>query len=166
MNKKIPTHEKRNLLLSRAQEHIASLMVGNAAYVPEYDLLEHLFGKNTRQATRIIAEEFVTRFGETSGTVDLLTKRLSPPGRAGTWAELEERIAGICRADNCPWSTRHPDEQPDVSGEELFFLRVKDVIGALPKRRNYKVPENKFARFQVQSATPSPWVLASSKKTS
>lgn len=139
MNKKLPTPEKRNLLLSRARALIESLDGGKA----EYGLLERLWGANTRQAARIIAEEFVTRFGEASGTVDLLTRRLSTPGRAGTWAELEERISKICWIDNCIWSTRHLDEQPDVPEEELFFLRVKDVIGALLKRRDYKVPEKK-----------------------
>jgi hypothetical protein len=146
MSKKIPTREKRNLLLSRARAQIESPMEVDAADVPEYDLLERLFGKNTRQAARIIAEEFVARFGEVSGTVDLLTKRLSPPGRAGTWGELEERMSKICWVDNCPWSIRHLNNQPDVPQEELFFLRVKDVIGALPKRRDYKISEKKSGK--------------------
>jgi hypothetical protein len=47
-SKKIPTPEKRNLLLSRARAQIESLMGVYAAYVPEYDLLERLLGKNTR----------------------------------------------------------------------------------------------------------------------
>ena len=143
MSKKIPTHEKRNLLLSRAKAQIESFTETAALYVPEYDLLERLFGKNTRQATRIIAEEFVARFGEVSGTVDMLTKRLSPSGRAGTWVELEERMSKICWVDNCPWSIRHLDKQPDVPEEELFFLRVQDVISALPKRRDYIILEKK-----------------------
>ena len=33
-------------------------------------------------------------------------------------------------------------------------------------KNNEKLRGFKFTRFQVQSATPSPWVLASSKKTS
>jgi hypothetical protein len=142
-SKKITTPEKRNLLLSRAKAQIESLMKVNATYVPEYDLLERLFGKNTRQAARIIAEEFVTRFGEVSGTVDSLTRRLSPSGRAGTWGELEERMSKICWVDSCPWSIRHLNNQPDVPEEESFFLRVKDVIGALPKRRDYKAAAKK-----------------------
>jgi hypothetical protein len=140
MDKKIPTPEKRNLLLNRARAHLESLMEGNAVYVPEYELLARLFGKNTRQATRIIAEEFVARFGEVSGTVDQLIRRLAPPGRARTWGELEERMSKMCWVDNCFW-IRHLKKQPDVPEQELFFLRVKDVIGALAKKRDYKVAE-------------------------
>ena len=142
MSKKAATPEKRNLLLARARAQLESLMEIHPLYVPEYALLERLFGKNTLQAARIIAEEFVARFGTVSGTVDALTRRLMAPGRAGTWAELDERISKICWVDNCPWSIRY-DEQPDVPEEEWFFLRVKDVIDALPKRRDYKVPEKK-----------------------
>lgn len=140
MSKKVATPEKRNLLLDRTRAQIEAMTEIDALYVPEHGLLERLFGKNTRQVARIIAEEFVAKFGEVSGTVDSLTKRLSPPGRAGTWAELEERMSKVCWVDNCAWSTRHL-EQPEVPEEELFFLRVMDVIGALPKRRDYKVPD-------------------------
>lgn len=142
MNKKLPTPEKRNLLLSKARALIKSLDGDKA----EYGLLERLWGANTRQAARIIAEEFVSRFGEVSGTVDLLTKRLSPPGRAGTWGELEERMSKICRIDNCPWSIRHLENQPDVPEEECFFLRVMNVIGALPKMRDYRPAEKKSGK--------------------
>lgn len=149
MNKKLPTPEKRNLLLSRARALIESLDGGQA----EYGLLERLWGANTRQAARIIAEEFVSRFGVVSGTVDLLTKRLSPPGRAGTWAELEERMSKICWIDNCPWSIRHLHAQPDVPEEEWFFLRVMNVIGALPKTRDYKKAEKKSGQ-KIDYGTP------------
>ena len=143
MSKKVATPEKRNLLLARAKAQIDPLMEINPLYVPEYSLLERLFGKNPLQAARIIAEEFVARFGTVSGTVDCLARRLSPSGRAKTWAALDERISKICWVDNCPWLIRH-DKQPDVPEEELFFIRVKDVIDALPKKRDYKAPEKKF----------------------
>jgi len=143
MNEKLTTPEKRNLLLPQAKTQIESMQETGPRYVPEYDLLERLFGQNPRQAARIIAEEFVARFGTVSGTVDHLARRLSAYGRAGTWAKLDEGISKICWVDNGAWSIRHLDKQPDVPEEELFFLRVKDVIDALPKRRDYKVPEKK-----------------------
>ena len=143
MSKKVATPEKRNLLLSRAKAQIASLAEDNALYVPEYELLERLFGKTTRQATRIIAEEFVARFGTISGTVDLLTKRLSLAGRAGTWAELAEKILAVCRHDKGYWEIVHLDEKRLDPEEELFFYRIIDVIDALPKRRDYKASEKK-----------------------
>ena len=145
MNKKIATPEKRNLLLSEAKTQIESMAEIYPDYVPEYDLLERLWGKNTLQAARIIAEEFVARFGTVSGTAGVLGRRLLPPGRAGTWANIEERISKICWVDNCSWSIKH-DPQPDIPEEELFFLRVYDVIGALQKKRDYQVPEDKLYR--------------------
>ena len=145
MNEKMTTPEKHNLLLARAKAQIESMREIDLRYAPEYDLLERLFGKNIRQAARIIAEEFVARFGTVSGTVDHLAKRLSPSGRAGTWAKLDERISKICWVDNCEWSIRH-ERQPDIPEEELFFLSVKDVIDALPKRRDYKAPENRTGK--------------------
>ena len=152
MNEKEATPEKRNLLLAMARAQIASIMEIHPLYVPEYTLLERLWGQTTRQAARIIAEEFVARFGTVSGTVDHLTKRLMTPDRAGTWAELDERISKICWVDNGPWLIRH-EEQPDVPEEEWFFLRVKDVIDALPKRRDYRIPENKSGK-KIDYGTP------------
>lgn len=143
MNKKVATPEKRNLLLNEAKAQLASLSKGSVSYVLEYDLLERLFGRNTRQAARIIAEEFVARFGTISGTVDLLTKLLSTPGRAGTWAELEGRILAICKNNKDIWEITHQDENRLDLDEELFFYRVIDVIDALPKRLDYKTPEKK-----------------------
>ena len=147
MNKKIATPEKRNLLLSRAKAQIESFTETDALYVPEYDLLERLFGKTTRQAARIIAEEFVARFGIIFGTTtDLLARRLSPSGKAGTWSELEERILVICRAEKSSWEIAHLDEDQIDPEEELFFYRVIDVIDALPKRRDYKASKKKIDR--------------------
>jgi hypothetical protein len=116
-------------------------------------LLECLWGINTRQAARIIAEEFVARFGEVSGTVQILTKRLSPPGRAGTWGELEERMSKICRIDNCTWSIRRLENQPDVPEEERFFLRIMNIIAALPKTRDYRPAEKKSGK-KIAYGTP------------
>lgn len=120
-----------------------SMAESDAFYVPEYDLLERLFGKNTRQAARILAEEFVARFGTVSGTVHLLTKRLSLSGKAGTWAELGERILAVCKQDKDSWEIAHLTEKRIDSEEELFFYRVLDLIDALPKRRDYKASEKK-----------------------
>jgi hypothetical protein len=52
MNKKIATPEKRNLLLSRAKAQIESFTETDALYVPEYDLLERLFGKTEKPPGR------------------------------------------------------------------------------------------------------------------
>ena len=112
--------------------------------MPEYALMERLFGKNTIQAARIIAEEFVARFGTISGTVDLLTRRLMPSGRASTWADLEGRIFEICKWDMGAWEIAHLDEKLLNIEEELFLYRVVDVILALPKKRDYIRSENKI----------------------
>ena len=144
MEKNVSTPEKRNLLLAEAKAQIESFMQTDLGYVPEYELLERLLGKNTIQAARIIAEEFVARFGEISGTVDLLTRRLLPSDGGKTWSNLRERIFLICRADKSQWEIAHLDENLLDPEEELFFLRVYDVIDALPKRRDYKVSEEKI----------------------
>lgn len=151
MTEKVATPKKRNLLLSRARAQLESLAESDALYVPEYDLLERLLGKTSRQAARIIAEAFVARFGTISGTTDLLTRLLSTPGRAGTWAELEERILAICKNNKDVWEIAHQDENLLDLEEELFFYRVIDVIGALPKRRDYKVPEKNEDRSDPKS---------------
>lgn len=149
MNEKLPTPEKRNLLLSGARALIESLDRDEA----EYALLERLWGTNTRQAARIIAEEFVARFGEISGAVDVLTKRLSPLDRAEKWGELEERMSKLCWTDNFEWSTRNINNQPDEPEEELFFLRVMNVISALPKELDYRPAENKAGK-KIDYGTP------------
>ncbi|MDR2891534.1 MAG: hypothetical protein LBV80_00365, partial [Deltaproteobacteria bacterium] len=120
----------------------------------EHALLERLWGQNTRQAARIIAEEFVARFGEISGTVEVLTKRLSPLDRAERWDELEGRMSKLCWVDNFEWSTQERNSnQPDEPEEELFFLRVMNVISALPKERDYKPAENRSGK-KIDYGTP------------
>jgi hypothetical protein len=83
----------------------------------------------------------------------VLTKRLSSPGRAGKWGELEKRMSKLCWFDNFEWSTRQPDNQPDVPEEEWFFLRVMNVISALPKELDYRPAENKDGK-KIDYDTP------------
>jgi hypothetical protein len=110
MSKKVATPEKRNLLLAEAQVRLEFWKQADARYEPEYGLLDRLLDKNTIQAARSIAEEFVARFGAVSGNVEMLTSKLLPSGRAGTWAELEERILRVCKYDKGLWERAHLGE--------------------------------------------------------
>lgn len=126
----------------------------------ELELRERLLGKNTLQAGRIIAEEFISRFGETSGTVEEVTKRLLPAGRATRWEDLDLSINLFCKQYYAEWElvAQFPDGTEHVLGksqrygdEEVeFFDRVRFVLYSLPRQKDYKLPEHK-----AEYTTPS-----------
>ena len=126
----------------------------------ELELRERLLGKNTLQAGRIIAEEFISRFGETSGSVEEVAKRLLPAGRATRWEDLDLNINLFCKQYYAEWElvAQFPDGTEQVLGksqrygdEEVeFFDRVRFVLYSLPRQRDYKLPEHK-----AEYTTPS-----------
>lgn len=116
----------------------------------ELALREELLGKNTHQAARILAKEFVKRFGGHSGTVASITSRFVPAGRATSWQELDLNIVRFCETHYRTWEledafdiqTGKPCDPLHPQGEELlFFERVAHVLQSLPRRLDYKVSD-------------------------
>ena len=122
----------------------------------ELELRERLLGKNTLQAGRIIAEEFVWRFGESSGTLKTITNCLIPSGRAPQWEELDYNITQFCKQYHrelkiivqCPDGTEEVKRKTLRYGyaEENFFDRVRFVLYSLPRQKDYKIhiPKDKY----------------------
>ena len=150
------TPQKSNL--PEDQEKLEHLMDSPGRH--ELELRERLFGKNTLQAGKILAEEFVRRFGEKDGTAEEVVKELLPAGRATRWEDLDRNITLFCKRFYATWDvfatgedgteqrvgeiTRNDDAQVE------FFDRVRYVLYSLPRQRDYKLPEQK-----AEYTTPS-----------
>lgn len=143
------TPRKSNL--REVQEKLEYLMSNPGRH--ELELRERLLGKNTIQAAKILAEEFVKRFGEDDGTAEDVAKKLLSAGRATTWENLDRNITLFCKRFYGTWDvfatgedgteqrigeiTRNDDAQVE------FFDRVRYVLYSLPRQRDYKLPEQK-----------------------
>jgi hypothetical protein len=99
------------------------------------DSLHKLFaGKNTLEAARVLADIFVTRFGQAWGVRGEILKRLLPKGRASSWAELDRHLSSFCRQFY----------GYEENAEKIEFLdKARFVIQSLPQRQDYKLDENK-----------------------
>lgn len=150
------TPQKSNLLEDQAK--LDELMRGPGKH--ELALRRKLLGKNTLQAGRIIAREFVKRFGEKNGTAQEIAKQLLPAGRATTWGDLHGRISLFCKRFYARWEVvaQIGDGEERVLGEvsrnddEMveFFDRVRFVLYSLPMRKDYKLSERK-AEYRTPS---------------
>ncbi len=119
----------------------------------ELELRERLLGKNTLQTGKILAKEFVRRFGEEDGTADEVAKKLLPAGRATRWEDLDRSITLFCKRFYATWDifVTGEDGVEQQIGEILrnddaqveFFDRVRYVLYSLPRQRDYKLPEQK-----------------------
>jgi len=150
------TPQKSNL--REDQEKLEHLMESPGRH--ELELRERLLGKNTLQAGKILAEEFVKRFGEKDGTAEEVAKKLLPSGRATRWEDLDRNITLFCKRFYGTWDvfatgedgteqrigeiTRNDDAQVE------FFDKVRYVLYSLPRQRDYKLPEQK-----AEYTTPS-----------
>jgi hypothetical protein len=143
------TPQKSNLPENQAR--LDELMRGPGKH--ELALRQKLLGKNTLQAGRIIAKEFVKRFDEKDGTAQEIAKKLLPAGKATTWGNLHGNIALFCKRFHTQWDVvvQIDDGEEQVLGkvgrndeERLeFFNRVRDVLYSLPMRKDYKLSERK-----------------------
>jgi hypothetical protein len=92
-------------------------------------------GKNTLETARILADVFVTRFGEHWGTKEDILKHLLPKGRANTWANLDKHINIFCKQF-------YPNHEEHT--EKIKFLdEARFIIQNLPQKQDYKPTENK-----------------------
>lgn len=147
--KKLASPRKSSLI--EDQNRLDELMRGPGAQ--ELELRNRLLGKNTVQAARIIAEEFVARFGECSGTLEYIVKKLLPLGRAARWEDLDLQINLFCKRFYAEWEivTQYPDgsekllgiTQPYGEAQVEFMDRVRFVLYSLPRQRDYKPSEKK-----------------------
>lgn len=109
------------------------------------NLQDFLNGKNTIEAARILSEEFVRLFGNEWGNVAQLFGKFLPRGKASTWEMFDRNINLFCRQF---YSTQEDNQ------EQLNFLdEVRFLITSLPKKHDYKLPEQK-------QDYPSPQVAA------
>lgn len=154
--KKLSTPRKSNL--SDDQEKLEHLMDSPGRH--ELELRQRLLGKNTLQAAKILAKEFVKRFGEKDGTEDKVAQALLPASRATSWEDLDRNITLFCKRFYAEWDVfvtsedgteqkigeiqRNDDEQVE------FFDRVRYVLYSLPRQKDYKLPDKK-----AEYTTPS-----------
>lgn len=114
-------------------------------------LRERLLGKNTIQAARILAEEFVLRFWEDIGTVTDIVQKLIYGGRAPDWDELNRNISEFCRPLYELWETPWTFARQIPSGKNdsrweahvQFFDHAIDMLNSLPHKCDYKLPTYK-----------------------
>lgn len=154
--KKLSTPQKSSL--KEDQGRLDALM--RSPGEKELELRNRLLGKNTLQAARIIAEEFVARFGETSGTVEYIVERLLPAGRAKRWEDLDLQINLFCKQYYTEWEVvaTFSDGREQVLGttqrygdaEVEFMDRVRFVLYSLSRQRDYK-PSEKQASYRSVS---------------
>lgn len=119
----------------------------------ELALRQNLLGKNTLQAGRIIAQEFVKRFDERDGTAQEIAQKLIPACKAPTWGNLHGNITLFCKRFHAKWEVvvHIGDGEELVLGnvrrndeERLeYFNRVRDVLYSLPRHGDYKPSERK-----------------------
>lgn len=103
----------------------------------ELELYEWLLGKNTPQAARIVANEYIDRFGETEGTIKRVIQALIPKGRANSWEDLDLNITLFCKqfnVVNCFDKYRHL----------IFFDNIRFLLNELPQRKDYKPDKEKY----------------------
>lgn len=151
------TPQKSNLLEDQRK---LDLLMGSPGR-HELELRERLLGKNTLQAGKILAEEFVRRFGENDGTAEEVAKSLLPAGRATTWGDLDRNITLFCKRFYAQWeiAVQIDDGEERVLGEISrnddeqveFFDRVRYVLDSLPRQKDYKLPEHR-AEYTTPSA--------------
>ena len=69
------------------------------------DLNQALQGKNTLEASQILAEAFFRRFGGKWGEVTEIQKSLVPRGKAVSWSGLDRNINLFCKQFYATWET-------------------------------------------------------------
>ena len=104
------------------------------------DSLRQLFiGKNTLEVARILADVFVSRFGECWGNREDILKALLPKGRASTWSELDKQINVFGKK----LYGKHNEPAEENSPEIGLLDEVRFILQDLPQRQDYKLPEGK-----------------------
>ena len=119
----------------------------------ETALRDALIGKNTMQATRIIADEFERRFAGKGRTAQDVLKALLFQGRAVSWAVLDRNICELCQRMNHLAShlerirdSLQPgwEDLPEIQHRQIeFFDKVRYILHSLPRRKDYKLSEKR-----------------------
>lgn len=110
------------------------------------ELRQTLIGKNTLESARILANEFVKRFGSEYGSVSSLMDALLPKGRACSWSMLDRNISIFCKQFYAWQNNKDSEESNDWERdrEKLEFLdKVRFLLGELPHKRDYKLNPDK-----------------------
>ncbi|MDL2266696.1 hypothetical protein LJC46_01745 [Desulfovibrio sp. OttesenSCG-928-G15] len=105
-------------------------------------LAPQLTAKNTLEASRIIAEAFVSHFGNEWGTEKDIIKLLIPKGKASSWAALDRHLSHFAKQfyDSYPSS-----QESNPAHEEIinFIDTIRFSLKDLPQRLDYKLPDHK-----------------------
>lgn len=131
------------MLPKNQEEKFESLMLtpGNQ----EIELYERLLGKNTLQAARIIADEYICRFGEQEEIAKELLQAMIPKGRASSWDDLDLHITSLCK----PF-TETLESFINKVKRLHFFDSIRYLLRELPQRKDYR-PENEKYHFTTCS---------------
>ena len=131
-------------------------------------IIQHTFGLSALE-DRDVRQDYLRKF------IDVFWQLPEPDNFEFVYTKLLEK--NIKRPEQWPnWQSHQLDEYGDfperkyMSSYSSFYASLAKGASVKKKSlREYTQLIEKFyiiSRFQVQSATPSPWVLASSKKTS
>ncbi|MCL1915930.1 MAG: hypothetical protein FWG17_04405 [Desulfovibrionaceae bacterium] len=117
----------------------------------ETALRDALIGKNTMQAVKTIVAEFERRFAGKGRTAHDIAKALLPQGKAVSWVHLDINICELCQrfsmlADMLERQRKFLGEgwedMPEIQHRQIdFFDKVRLIMRSLPKRKDYKLPE-------------------------
>ena len=108
------------------------------------NLFQQLQGKNTIEAVMILVHEFINRFGTRTLTASDLMSQLLPRGKACSWAMLDRNINLFCKQFYDTWE----EDQDKLA----FFDEVRFLIDSMPKKQDYKLPDNKLEYPSPQEA--------------
>lgn len=110
-----------------------------------------LIGKNSIQAVKVIGAEFERRFEGKGRSAKDIVRALAPRGKAVSWAMLDRNITDLCQgfsqmADMLERQRKFLGEgwedMPEIQHRQIaFFDKVRLIIQSLPKRKDYKLPE-------------------------
>ena len=108
---------------------------------PEILTLRSKFlGKNTIQATHIIAEEYVKRFGDMPWDLDCIKSKLSPNRQSTTWQELQrntEKLGFLYQpyvAAGGVYKFIDPEDEKILD----FLDTIIHIIDTLPQEKDYE----------------------------
>jgi hypothetical protein len=126
--------------------------------VPRQDKLYSLLsGKNTLEASHILADVFVACFGERWGARGEILKLLLPRGRANTWSDLDRHINSFCKQF---YLSNKQNVQEQNSKAIQFLDNVRFVIESLPQRHDYK-PDNGKEEYRTPQEAGYHFVMCS-----
>jgi hypothetical protein len=98
----------------------------------ELELYERLLGKNTFLAAKVIADEYVARFGQNDGSVKEMMQAFVPNNRFNSWEDLDLNITSFCKSFTLRLES-HIDKYKNI----VFIDNIRFLLRELPHQKDY-----------------------------